>query len=91
MARPKDLGGLGIPDLEKFGRALRLRWLWQDWVEESKPWVGAELPCNETDRYSLQLINLNHDRRQHKSSLLAQQLARGEGTQEFGTTLVRAG
>jgi len=22
----------------------------QDWVEESKPWAGSELPCNETDR-----------------------------------------
>jgi hypothetical protein len=27
VTRPKDIGGLGIPDLEKFGRGLRLRWL----------------------------------------------------------------
>ena len=20
------------------------------WVDESKPWVGADLPCNETDK-----------------------------------------
>jgi hypothetical protein len=50
VSRPKDLGGLGLPDLDKFGRALRLRWLWQDWVDDSKPWAGAELPCNELDR-----------------------------------------
>jgi hypothetical protein len=24
-------GGLGIKDLDKFGRALRLRWLWYNW------------------------------------------------------------
>lgn len=50
VSRPKDLGGLGIPDLEKFGGALHLSWLWQVWVEESKPWVGVDLPCNELDR-----------------------------------------
>uniref|UniRef100_A0A452Y7G6 Reverse transcriptase zinc-binding domain-containing protein n=1 Tax=Aegilops tauschii subsp. strangulata TaxID=200361 RepID=A0A452Y7G6_AEGTS len=25
-------GGLGIQDLHRFGRALRLRWLWLSWV-----------------------------------------------------------
>lgn len=46
---PKELGGMGFPDLERFGRALRLRWLWQEWVDESKPWVGTEVPYNDTD------------------------------------------
>ena len=48
--RPKDIGGFGTPDLEKFGRALRLRWLWQEWTDDSKPWAGSELPCNNDDR-----------------------------------------
>jgi len=46
--KPKELGGLGVPD--RFGRALRLRWLWQDWTEDSKPWVAMDLPCNDADR-----------------------------------------
>ena len=50
VIRPKDLGGLGVPDLDRFGRALRLRWLWQEWVEDSKPWLGSELPCSDVDR-----------------------------------------
>jgi hypothetical protein len=50
MTRPKDFGGLGIPDLEKFGRALRLRWLWQDWTDDSKPWVVSGLPCSKDNR-----------------------------------------
>jgi len=50
VTRPKDMGGLGVPDLERFGRALRLRWLWQEWVDESKSWSGSELPCSDDDR-----------------------------------------
>jgi len=50
VCMPKDLGGLGVPNLENFGRALRLRWLWQEWVHDSKPWVGTTLSCNDLDR-----------------------------------------
>jgi len=24
--------------------------LWQDWVDDSKPWAGGELPCKPADR-----------------------------------------
>lgn len=50
ILRPLDRGGLGIHDLEKFGRALRLRWLWQEWKTPDKPWHGSELPVDQVDR-----------------------------------------
>lgn len=49
-ARPKECGGLGILHMSKFARAMRLRWLWQDWVSRDKMWVTSELPCTATDR-----------------------------------------
>ncbi|WVZ49014.1 hypothetical protein U9M48_000396 [Paspalum notatum var. saurae] len=48
-ARPKLLGGLGILDLERFSRALRLRWLWFQWTDRSWPWIGSSPPCDKTD------------------------------------------
>ena len=38
---PAELGGLGILELERLGRALRLRWLWYQWTNPEKPWSGA--------------------------------------------------
>lgn len=50
VCMPKDLGDLGIMDLPKFGRALRLRWLWVEWSTDEPPWVGTPIPCYEVDR-----------------------------------------
>jgi hypothetical protein len=46
VCRPENLGGLRIPDLERSGRALRLRWLWLQWTYLQRPWSGSKLPIN---------------------------------------------
>ncbi|XP_073355531.1 uncharacterized protein [Aegilops tauschii subsp. strangulata] len=46
---PRHLGGLGIMDLERFSRALRLRWPWLQWTDPERPWVGSKLPCDQVD------------------------------------------
>jgi len=50
VKRPKLKGGLGVLDLEKFSRALRIRWLWYQWVDPDRPWVGSPVPCSEVDK-----------------------------------------
>jgi hypothetical protein len=49
VARPTEFGGLGILDLERFSRALRLRWLWYNWTNPERPWNGTELPVDSVD------------------------------------------
>lgn len=49
VCRPKSLGGLGILDIRRFSRALRLRWKWYDWTDKGRPWAGSELPCDKED------------------------------------------
>lgn len=48
--KPKKFGGLGIMDLDLFGRALRLRWLWYQWVELERSWVGSKPPVTALDK-----------------------------------------
>jgi len=50
VCTPKDLGGLGVLDLERLARALRLRWLWFQWKFEERPWTGLDIPCDRTDK-----------------------------------------
>jgi hypothetical protein len=49
VCTPKSMGGLGILNLDKFGRALRLRWPWYEWTDPGRAWVGMGNPCNEED------------------------------------------
>jgi hypothetical protein len=37
VCRPLSCGGLGILDLKRFSRALRIRWLWYQWKTSEKP------------------------------------------------------
>lgn len=48
--RPKNKGGLGILELERFSRALRMRWLWFKWKHKDRAWNALELPCDNRDR-----------------------------------------
>ena len=50
VCTPKDLGGLGVLDLERLARALRLRWLWFQWKFEERPWTGLDIPYDRTDK-----------------------------------------
>jgi hypothetical protein len=38
-----------LPNLESFGRALRLRCPWLQWTDPGRPWVGSKLPCDDKD------------------------------------------
>jgi hypothetical protein len=44
---PKNKGGLDILDLERFARALRLRWLWLQWTDKDKALTRLQLPCDK--------------------------------------------
>jgi hypothetical protein len=48
--RPLKWGGLGIKDLDRFGRALRLRWLWHNWVTTDHPWKDLIKSYDKTHR-----------------------------------------
>jgi hypothetical protein len=45
ICRLRDLGGLGILNLDRFSTALRLRWLWHECYSRDRPWVGTPAPA----------------------------------------------
>jgi hypothetical protein len=46
VTRPKDLGGLGISDLQKLNWSLWVRWFWLENTDPSKSW--ADLPLQSS-------------------------------------------
>jgi hypothetical protein len=75
---PKDLGGLGVPHPERFGRALCLRWLWHERGDDPKPWVGTEVPCKDMVRLLFNAFTTVTNWQWQQSMLQAPQLARQE-------------
>lgn len=49
VAKPVEYGGLGIIELSRFSRALRIRWLWFRWSSPERPWNGSELSVDAED------------------------------------------
>jgi hypothetical protein len=49
ICSPVSVGGLGIKDIQAFGRALRLRWPWYEWDNLDRPWKGTPVPCDMAD------------------------------------------
>lgn len=49
-ARHKKGGGIGVLHMAKFSRPLRLRWLWQQWMNEGTPWDDCDVPCTQANR-----------------------------------------
>jgi hypothetical protein len=50
VTRPKELGGLGILDLKRFGWALRVRWMWLGKIEPDRPWSALPVPVHSCAR-----------------------------------------
>ncbi len=50
VCAPKNYGGLGVPNLELMGIALRSRWTWLQRTSSSKPWQGLAIPGSQKER-----------------------------------------
>ena len=79
--------GLGVLDLDKLSRVLRLRWLWQEWTEESKAWAGMEVPCNETDRFLFNASTIVTIGNGHKSQFWHNSWLDGEASRNLAPHL----
>ena len=44
---PKELGGLGISDLQNLGWVLQLRWLWMMKTDPTRPWTNFHVPVHK--------------------------------------------
>jgi hypothetical protein len=56
----KKLDGLSILDLERFSRALRLRWLWQEWASPERPSAGDYCTLQFSGQSAISSVNGGH-------------------------------
>jgi hypothetical protein len=50
VQRPLEHGGVGIHNLEFLGWALRIRWLWEQKTDPSRPWAGLPIQAPRNAR-----------------------------------------
>jgi hypothetical protein len=50
VCRPISYGGLGVPDMERTGLALRLRWLWLSRTDDWRAWSDLDLQFTAEER-----------------------------------------
>jgi hypothetical protein len=86
---PRDLGGLGILELERFARALRLRWLWFRWKHVDRPWAGLDVPCDSTDRALFHASTLVTIGRGEKDSFWFSHWINGQAPIDIALTLLQ--
>ena len=57
--RPLEFGGLGISNLQNLGWALRIRWLWLQKTEPSRPWSVFPIQVHKCARdfFSMAVIS----------------------------------
>jgi hypothetical protein len=58
VQRSKRLEGLGILDLQRFNRALRLRWPWYKCNGDNKPWAGMNITLSKSETTLYQVCTL---------------------------------
>jgi len=47
---PKGQGRLRDTYLERFTRALRVKWMWFSWKNSERAWMGLDILCDKTNK-----------------------------------------
>jgi hypothetical protein len=58
LLKTQKLGGLGIRNIDKFSRALRLRWMWYNWDSHEKHLKKLLKVQDATTQRIILLLNL---------------------------------
>jgi hypothetical protein len=60
VARPVELGGLGIPNLKTICWALQMRWLWLSKTNVGRTWTGLDIPLQPQVHAMFKLSVVTH-------------------------------
>jgi hypothetical protein len=70
VCRPPELGGLGVPNLQIMGYALRMRWLWERKTQTARPYMDASSGRGQTTGCNVVSLFYHHAGRRWKKDLV---------------------